>query len=560
MSITTNGWGAVNAASYDVVNSSIQKQGSLPDGFVFTSSGELFRMDITCTVSGAKDDKEQLCTWKEWKLIPGGSGSIVYMTCVMESAYAHVQMTSNAQSQIYDISGSELCISLNLKATADANYNIRTLPGTANKIVADTDQPVQLLNSTVFSGLDPHKDEILIDLLKDGFTTHLNSHLKDFAVAFAVVMIDGKIAEAKKDFQWMLPTDISYAVERTLDGRDYFGVLTMIDNDKITTQSQQLDVRAFLNMPADANSVLIISAEKFCKHILLPSAINVISDSTTNDFEIGKDGLTITNNKELKWDKFKLNDGTVVQPILPKGSFDMHMESDYIVIEIVGMQYSPSAGITVETNMTQKVQIKMVKKSDGTMALTVDPQSAFQYSNIHSSVQVAEWLKIVEILLDVTAAIASLAGGVGMIGEKIAAKAATTTVETAAAEVEMTASSISEAVEESSEEVANTISEAAMQISTGVETQTTGFFASNYVKIMEKVCGAVAGACGVSVGIIELTKYIENKQFDNLPTLNNFAQILLENYAWPNLDDAKIVNAELSDSLLIYTNIPISET
>lgn len=559
MSVTTNGWGAVNAASYDVVNRSIQKQGSLPDGFAFTSSGKLMTMDITCTVSGGKDDKEQLCTWKEWKLIPGGSGSIVYMTCVMETAYAHFQIASSDQSQIYDISGSELYISLNLKATADANYNIKTLPGTANKIVADTDQAVQILNKTVFSGLDPQKDEIVIDLLKDGFSAYLNSHLKDFAVAFAVVMLGGKIAEAKKDFQWMLPTDISYAVEQTYDKHDYFGILTMIDNDKITTQSQQLDVRAFSNMPTDANSILIVSAEKFCKHIILPSAINVVTGSTINDFDIGTDGLTIINNKELKWDKFKINDGTVIQPILPKGSFNMRVESDCIVIEIFGMRYSPSAGITVVTNLTQKVQIQMVKNSDDAMVLTVDPKSAFNYSSIHSSIEVAEWLKIMEILLDVTAAIAALAGGVGVIGEKIAAKAATTAVESAAAEVEMTASSISEVVETSGEEVANAITDAAVQISTGVEAQTSGFFASNYVKILEKVCGVVAGACGVSIGIIELIKYIENKQFDNLPTLNDFAKILLENYAWPKLDDAKIVNAELSDSLLIYTDIPLDE-
>lgn len=555
MAVTTNGWGAVNAAPYDVVNSSIQKQKCLPDGFTFTCSGSLFAMNINCTVSGTEDNTETPCKWKEWKLIPGGSGQIVYMTCVVENAYAHIQMSNNAQSKVYNISGSNIELSLNLKAVADASYNIKGCSGTAFKIIADEDQAVQVLDSTIFSNLDKDSDKILIDLLKDGFTTYLNNHLSDFSAAFSVVMIGGEIAKAQEDFQWMLPTDVSYAVEQTNDGQNYFGVLTMIDNDKITSQSQQLDTRAFIKIPEGANSVLILSAEKFCKHILLPSAVNVITGSTKADFEISQDSLSITNNKDLQWDKFQLSDGSVVQPTLPKGSFDIHVESTYIVIEIVGMRYSPSNGITVVTNLTQKVQIDMVKKSDGTLALSVDPKSAYNYSTINSSVEVAEWLKITEIILEATTAIASIACGVGMLGEKIAAKAVTTAVEGATAEVEMSASAISEAVEESGAEVESAISGAAAEVSAGAAIKTTGFFASNYVKILEAISGIIAGVSGVSCAIVELTKYIEQEQFDNLPSLNDFAQILLGNYAWPNLEDAKIINAKLSDSLLIYTNI-----
>lgn len=63
--ITTNGWGAVNAASIEVVNKSIAKQKKLPQDFSITKQGSLLGIDIFCTISGDKNDKTKLCKWEK---------------------------------------------------------------------------------------------------------------------------------------------------------------------------------------------------------------------------------------------------------------------------------------------------------------------------------------------------------------------------------------------------------------------------------------------------------------------------------------------------------------
>ncbi len=556
--ITTNGWGAVNAASIEVVNKSIAKQKKLPQDFSITKQGSLLGIDIFCTISGDKNDKTKLCKWEKWEITPGGSGEIIYMSCILGNAYANIETKESNEISIYDISKSDIRLSLNLKAVSDESYNIKGKTGIASKITAEDEKEIQILDSTIINGLDEKKDRLLIDLIKEGFADYFKEHLKEFSAAFGVVMLSGKIAEGKEDFQWLIPTDVSYAFERTHDNHCYFGILTMLDNDKITTQSQQIDTRIFENMPKNANSVLFISGEKFCKHILLPSAVAIITGSKKEDFDIGKDKISITNNKKMNWDKFKLENDSVIQPTIPKGALEIKINSNFIEIEIVGMHYSPSPGITVNMNLTQKVEIKIEKRdSDGNYVLVTDNKSAFQYNKVTASVEVAEWLKITEIVIEVVSAVASLACGALAIKGKIAAKAATIVVEETVAEVEIAEQAIAETAQEEIQAASTVINTAASEIASATAETTGGFFASNFCKVTQQVCGFIAAAGGISIAITEIVKYIETEDYDNIPTLNDFANLLLGNYAWPDLKEAKIIGGDLMDVLMLYTNIPV---
>jgi hypothetical protein len=52
----------------------------------------------------------------------------------------------------------------------------------------------------------------------------------------------------------------SYAVETSATGnKSYFGILTMLDNDKINGQAQELDTGVFSHMPQAANAALLIA-------------------------------------------------------------------------------------------------------------------------------------------------------------------------------------------------------------------------------------------------------------------------------------------------------------
>ncbi len=555
--ITANGWGAVNAASIEVVNQSIAKQKKLPQNFLITTQGSLLGIDIFCTISGDKTDKTKLCKWEKWEIVSGGSGEIIHMSCVLGDAYANVEVKGENKSSLYDVSKSDIRVSLNLKAIPDENYHIKEKSGTANKITAEEEKEIQILDSSVINGLDEKKDKPIIDLIKDGFADYFKEHLKEFSAAFGVIMLNGKIAEKKKDFQWLMPTDVSYAFEQTHDNRHYFGLLTMLDNDKITTQSQQIDVGMFENMPKDANSVLLISGEKFCKHVLLPSAVAIITGSKEEDFDIGKDKISVTNNKELNWDKFKLENGSVIQPTIPKGALEVNIDYNFIKIEIVGMHYSPSPGITVYMNLTQKVEVTVEKRKDGSYVLITNNESAFQNNKITTSVEVAKWLKITEIVVEVVSAVAAFACGALAIGGKLASKAATTVVEETVAEFELSEEAISETAQAEIEAASEVIEAAANEVASAATETTSGFFGSNFCKVTEHVCGFIAAAGGVSIGITELVKYLKTKDYDNIPTLNDFANLLLSNYAWPDLKEAKIVGGELMGVLLIYTNIPV---
>ena len=323
------------------------------------------------------------------------------------------------------------------------------------------------------------------------------------------------------------------------------------------TQSQQIDVGMFENMPKDANSILLISGEKFCKHVLLPSAVAIITGSKEEDFDIGKDKISVTNNKELNWDKFKLENGSVIQPTIPKGALEVNIDYNFIKIEIVGMHYSPSPGITVYMNLTQKVEVTVEKRKDGSYVLITNNESAFQNNKITTSVEVAKWLKITEIVVEVVSAVAAFACGALAIGGKLASKAATTVVEETVAEFELSEEAISETAQAEIEAASEVIEAAANEVASAATETTSGFFGSNFCKVTEHVCGFIAAAGGVSIGITELVKYLKTKDYDNIPTLNDFANLLLSNYAWPDLKEAKIVGGELMGVLLIYTNIPV---
>lgn len=368
-------------------------------------------------------------------------------------------------------------------------------------------------------------------------------------------MLNAEIGEEDENFKWLIPSAVSYACESNKYG-NYYGILTMIDKDEIGTHSQQIDTQVFDRIPDNANSALLIGAEKFCKNILLPSAAAIITGSKISDFDIGSDLISVTNNKDLKWDNFETGNGKTITPTIPKGAFDLRIVGSYIIIEITGMHYSPSAGITVTTSLTQKIELSIEKRSDGHCVLVPKRESAFNDCTVSSGVQVSGTIKILNVVLDVVGAVAGLACGIGAFGRFFAETAAITT-EAAAGTASISVETAGEVIEE--ESIAEAVisgAESIDAIEAGVSTVTKGgIFASNYCKIATELSGLIAGIAGASVAAIALVEYIDNKNYDKIPSLNDFGMKLLGNYAWPQLEDAEIVDAELCDVLILYTNI-----
>lgn len=559
MGISSNGWGAINIAPIEVVNKSIELQKKLPGGFTASAKGSFMGIDVDCAVSGKAGDEKELCKWTKWEINSSSSGHILFMSCTL--GIANAEFKAAGEPENFDISESRIDISVDLTFLEDKNYNINGINGTANVLKIDKKEAVSVENTSKITNLSDDKQKTAyVSFVLEALKEYFNANLGNMEAVFGVIMLSQDIAKKDEHFRWLIPNDVSYAAETTRDGRAYFGILTMIDGDKAKgSQSQEFDVGVIERIPSSANSVLMISPEKFTKHILLPSAAAIVTNSEIQDFSISSDGLSITNNKELKWDKFEIEGGEI-QPTLPKGAFTLNCEGTDLKIDIVGMHYTPSVGITVTVNMSQKVSFKSEKNSKGEYVLVADTSNLFNSCSIGSSVQVAEWIKITEIVLDVVAAVASLACGVGAIGTAIAGKAATT-VAAEGAEIAVETAAIAEVAVSDIDAVSEVIEFSSASIDSmaaGVSTVTRGgFFASNSCKLMTKITGLVGALSGASIAAMEITKYVETKDFDKIPTLNNLAMNLLGSYTWPELGDVTIENIELFDTLLVHTKIPV---
>lgn len=565
MAITTNGWGAVNVAPIEVVNKSIAKQNKLPGAFTAKSQGKIFMETADCFISGSKTDTNITCKWEKWEMAPNGSGHIVYLSCTLATAFAHFSEEGKEGKEVYDISGSRLDISVDLSAVEDSQYHVPDKKGTANVLMVNSDKDiaVNIQNTTKLNNLPASGDTQLYNSMAiAAFEDYFRDHLKEFKPVFGVILLNAELGEADKNFKWLIPSAVSYACETNRKG-SYYGILTMIDNDKIGTHSQQIDTQIFDKIPSGANSALVIGAEKFCKYVLLPSAAAIITGSKIEDFDIGSDRISVTNNKDMKWDNFETGKGKTITPTIPKGAFDMRIMGSFIIIDITGMHYSPSEGITVTTSLTQKIELAIEKRSDGHCVLIPKKDSAFNECTVSSGVQVSEAIKIVNVILEVVSAVAGIACGVGAFGQ-LFTKAAAVTTEAAAATTEAVAETATISVDMASQtleagdiaEVVTQCSESLDEIAAGTTTVTRGgFFASNFCKVATKLSSLVAGLGAIGIATITLIEYIDNKNYDKMPSLNDFGMRLLGNYAWPQMKDAEIIDAELCDVLILYTKI-----
>ncbi|MEO0731414.1 MAG: TULIP family P47-like protein, partial [Bacteroidota bacterium] len=108
-------------------------------------------------------------------------------------------------------------------------------------------------------------------------------------------------------YAWIKPTGTSYAVtdNGTLEN-SVFGVLTITQGHPAPT-SHEVSPNA---IPAGgkANAGFLISGTSFMRNMMLAGARTIFDDAPETAFDIANDGLTVTNNTELTWGRFKKDD------------------------------------------------------------------------------------------------------------------------------------------------------------------------------------------------------------------------------------------------------------
>lgn len=557
MAISTMEWGAVNAASLDVLNRSIAKQNKLPSAFTLKETLHMFGMEIECSLYGEKDNRSAGCEWEKWVVNRNSTGGDIALDCYIKNAYVEFVVSgSNSERNsnslgfagIYDISGSKIAItvSIKLEKTKTNGDAIR-----CDLKVDETKNVTIITDNCDFKNLPKDYVATIGAILSD----YYKDNIGQFDAVFCSIMLNNDLAKNEK-LKWLIPTAVGYAAENSASDA-YFGVLTMLDNDPFTVQSMEFSIDIIecmnkfnqkKNSSEKANAVLAISEEKFFKNFIAPTAVEMFDDTFESDFEIQDDKISITNKNKIKWKNFGEDGqtGTILA-----GKFTITLEGTDILIQIYDVESSPSVGLNAYTSMDQKIKLTVEHKKDGGYVLIPDFSSAFSKCNIHTSINETQGLKIFENVMLAISVAATLALGCGAVAGCIAGRCAATVTEVAetTAEAIITGETIAN---ETGEEIAAIVEEAAEAIEQGT---TVASKVGKWTKSIVNVSKWVTLAAGTAFSVEELVKNINKKNYNKFASLENFAANLMNAFSWPEMGSIKIVGAELCNVLLLYAKI-----
>jgi hypothetical protein len=143
---------------------------------------------------------------------------------------------------------------------------------------------------------------VLPQLMSEWFNTNIN----DFNYVFSALDLSPTLSDSE-NYEWIKPTGTSYAVtdNGTLDN-SVFGVLTMTQGHDAPS-SHQVSPYAIPSKDG-ANSGFLISGTCFMRNMMLEGARTIFDNAPLSSFDITNDGLTVTNNKQMTWGRFKKED------------------------------------------------------------------------------------------------------------------------------------------------------------------------------------------------------------------------------------------------------------
>lgn len=543
--VDTFGWSTVYAASFPVVNAAITKQKSFPRSFNYTDA-------TNARLAG---------DWESWQL-SGGGGQYLQLTCVVKSGsisgLAQPEGSGNLQAAKVIIQVQMEKIKQQSAAFEDAT----AVPGTGVAHIlkvkyglSDNEPAVTVMAGSTYPQVT---SELFKDLVGGILAKWFNANISEFAHVFGVLLVDEEAANG--DYAWLKPTDLSYAIGGSVGQNlalSVLGILCLTDGAKVTPGMQQaVDVGCLLGQPATANSAFVISAEKFTEHVLFKGAVNSVTGSKVDDWKIQEDKVSISNVKPVLWGHFETKGG-IVSPQLQPGNFVLSVEGDHILLEVTDATWYPQAGVTCRLNMNQRIHLKGVKRaSDGKWLLLVDTDLQSYKPSIHVNVEIAEWLKWVEIAVAIVGAVAGLAAGFSAAGAAL--EGALVAVEEAGGEslsltMEGWANFLQRMGREVAEGWAKDSAESVDLFLTGAaEFLRGGFFISSTFRLLAGVTAAIAGVGALAAPISQM---VQQGDLEKIPPFDTLAQNIIGAAQWPSMKDVELVSLDLRSSIVIGTKL-----
>ena len=551
--ITLNGWDTANVTTAAVMNAAIANQGKTPKGFTYPDPPE------SITVN----------KWKPWQITPGGSGQLIHLLCEIESGTG-----TDADGVDHDLSGAKVVVEIRAQKLEDAMARFQdpdskpdtTTPG--SKIVAVTTGSGPTPAAAVKQIL-PHP---LFHKFKDIFNDWFNDNLPDFDNVFHVAMLD-QIAD-QDSFQWLKPTDVSYAVKDTLDGTStVFAALAQTDGDGLAKLNQDIDPGILANLPDGTNSALVISGQKFVEHVLLPGAVKMLKNTQASDFELSSDGLSVSNKNPVAWMDMQLDDGTVVTPTIDAGGFVLSVDQNSLLCKFEGVTWKHPMMVGKDIfslTLHQRLYLELGFNAKGELVIAPTNKDPFvpndkeipKIAHAHVSVtpdadarDFQREMALVSMVLSILpfglgafkAGAWIIKGGSALASRISAAVSSGSAVIDAAADASEIASLTDAAVTGSDNLAAAAALEANAPVAAGLST---------FLLRPAIFLGIAASLFGAAAGVMGLEK-LGDLNIETAPGANLFVQNVLGTSHWPGTlakagQGWTLLSAELAESLILY--------
>jgi len=527
--ISTNNWDVVSIADLDTLNKMMATGGLTPTDF---------------SLDDSEDELSVTGTWGAWTVTSDASGAKVNIRCDITGGTVEYEGKSYPLCAADDSAWVE--IELSLKAvSADpavwAGSEGVVVGGTrCVKLMADPESYVSVVGSA-FPGVTRHVvTRILPELMSEWFS----DHIADFKQVFSVLLTGLKAKNS--DFQWLMPSAYSYAASSSLDKTVAgFGALTLTDGRTGTgSLSQDIDIQALsVVKPFGANLALVISKAMFVKHVLMNAAVSIVKGATEADFTLSDTGLSLSNNREMVWQDFDDGKGGSISPVLPKNSFILDLQADYIHLSITGAHYRPNFMCTVAMGVEQNFRFKVEKNARGEPVFVPD-ETGLGDAKVSCVVTPDAWVGTMDIVLGVISGVAAVAT-LGLGGAAwLAGRAAATVALDAAEEVgSFVMQDFSRIAEGGGVAVADIAAEAAAIA--------TGRASSPILMNSVKVFGAVAAITGAVASVTAVMKGVYEGEYADMPSFHDFARHITSATVWPGMENAELKSASLADSFVI---------
>jgi hypothetical protein len=535
----TNGWDTVYAIRLTNVDKSIEKRpDDWPTTASGTSTGATGRYDLNVT---------QLANWRVGSAAASGGGTLNMNVDIVTGTLTKTPPSGAPSST--DLAGLTASVQLGLGWVASPVSATQQLQPSDIDVVAITPQ----------GRLDATGESVLKSMLRSAFAADHDN----FKASFAEIDIGAK--EAKDGLEWLLPTDVNYAVSVPPQGttatleNSFLAVLAMTQNRPPTNLTQEVSGSA---IPGSARGGFNIHRRLFLEKMVRPGMPALCLDASEADFELFNDDKGVRNKVALNFPPLHIPASGAarardVDASIPARDLSFEIERSQLVFRMKNFSFYWEPGVKV--NIDWEARSSMSISESGHIEIMEDETTT------NSTAEIESWVTTVTIVANILVAVAAAAVGAGIAAkvEGIADGAAVTAGQTATetgTEIAMqtiTTTGTSDAAAAGSPATRQMAAAALTDVAaTGGQRQAAaapirGFFSRNWLKIKGALIGGIPGAVvGGAVNFIPLfLQKLAEGQTEDIPTLHTFAATAVRPVRWPDQEAFKLTSANLNDAL-----------